>query len=49
MIFGAKEFRKADAYKRRQAEKHQNSAILGRLGLFVFAYYYYDYNKCVSN
>ena len=38
MIFGAKEFRKAGAYKRRQAEKRRNSAILGRFGLFVFAY-----------
>ncbi len=38
MIFGAKEFRKAGAYKRRQAEKHRNSAILGRFVLFVFAY-----------
>ena len=37
MIFGAKEFRKAGAYKRRQAEKHRNSAILGRFGWFVVA------------
>ena len=29
---------KAVAYKRRQAEKHRNYAVLGRFGLLVFAY-----------